>query len=111
MTATSEEPYEETPEEIERFWKDAEALGTVRWFGMSWQAPVCTPRTKVRTPVGFHCSYCERVFERTDQGIRLPHMGTPEHPPNKHFSYYHRTCWMETVLGPSWRGFTGEGGR
>jgi hypothetical protein len=74
-----------------------EELGTVRWFGESWGAPVCDPRTHVDTPVGSACwghahmhgPLRPKAIEDGDQGVTIP---GPDGP-----GAYHLDCWLHEV--------------
>ena len=50
-----------------------EDLGTVRWFGETWLAPVCDPRAHVPTPVGERCLDCRVTIEQGDRGVTIPY--------------------------------------
>lgn len=80
---------------------DDDDLGTVRWFGDSWQAPVCDPRTHVDTPTGLFCTECGKPIDGDDQGVTLdllPGAGVPwTRAP------WHLRCWLAQVLGPNAR--------
>ena len=43
-------------------------LGTVRWFGESWGAPINDPRSHVTTPVDERCIECLLLIKSDDQG-------------------------------------------
>jgi hypothetical protein len=51
---------------------DDEGPGTTRWFGPSWGAPVCDPRTHIDTPLLIQCIVCDEWFHFGDQGITTP---------------------------------------
>lgn len=46
-------------------------IGTLRWFGPSWGAPVNDPRAEVAAPVGDLCAECREPLTALDQGIVL----------------------------------------
>jgi hypothetical protein len=77
-----------------------EELGTVRWFGESWGAPVCDPRTHVDTPVGRPCAghghmhgpLRPEAIEDGDQGVTVPWLGVP-----RERLVYHLDCWLHEV--------------
>lgn len=73
-------------------------LGTVRWFGTSWGAPVCDPRTHVTLTIRRHCVMCGESIRALDRGVTIPRGDQPGER-----SYYHLACWMETILGPDWQ--------
>lgn len=77
----------------------SEDLGTVRWFGESWGAPVCDPRTHIETPVGMVCighphlhneqnRYAGILSE--DQGITMP-------GPDGERVAFHLDCWLHEI--------------
>jgi hypothetical protein len=79
-----------------------DGLGTVRWFGEDWGAPVCDPRTHVPTPVGAPCAGHDHLHNlgRTvaikagDQGVLIPYLdggGLGQ------VIAYHLTCWLHEV--------------
>lgn len=63
-------------------------IGTVRWFGETWNAPVNDPRSHIPTPVGERC-VCGLSIHADDEGIRV--ISSPDG-----FAYYHLLCfWRE----------------
>lgn len=44
-------------------------IGTMRWFGQSWGAPVNDPRAEMSVPLGERCVRCDEDFEHGDQGF------------------------------------------
>lgn len=68
--------------------EEEEYLGTLRWFGTTWHAPVCDPRTHIETPVGLRCARCEEIIIRVDRGITLV-----THPKLA----WHRDCWLREL--------------
>lgn len=44
----------------------------MKWFGRSWNAPICKPEDKVPTPKGQVCMFCDREIKYLDQGVMLP---------------------------------------
>jgi hypothetical protein len=81
-------------------------IGTTRWFGLSWGAPVCDPRTHIEIPIGVPCGLCGIAFRDGDQGISLP-MGFASVEEAQAFIDsgqrprvdYHQECQMMLVLG------------
>lgn len=77
---------------------DEDDIGTVRWFGESWKAPICDPRAHVGTPVGMNCSghdhlhgpLSEKIRE-SDQGIMVPFLG------ENRYVAYHLQCWFHEL--------------
>lgn len=47
---------------------------TLRWFGRSWNAPICQPEERVDSPVGRPCLGCNLPILAEDQGVMLPFM-------------------------------------
>jgi hypothetical protein len=70
-------------------------LGSTRWFGQSWGAPVCDPATKTAIPLDHLCDQCGLKFLVTDRGLLVRSLG-PEP-----YVYYHFDCFMGIVLGPT----------
>lgn len=48
-------------------------LGTVRWFGPTWGAPMNDPRTEIPTPVSDLCIDCGKPIVDGDRGVTLPY--------------------------------------
>jgi hypothetical protein len=71
-------------------------IGTVRWFGDSWGAPVCEPRTHIETPVGDDCAGCERAIQAEDIGITMPSVSVADALGRATF---HLDCFMREVVG------------
>jgi hypothetical protein len=47
-------------------------IGTVRWFGEPWGAPVCEdPRARILTPLEVPCAFCGTAFRHGDQGVSI----------------------------------------
>ena len=46
-------------------------IGTVRWFGPSWGAPVCDPRAEISVPLGESCVRCGEDFDHGDRGFAI----------------------------------------
>lgn len=68
--------------------EDPEPAGTVRWFGPSWHAPICEPRTHVETPVERRCARCEEDINYGDRGITLT--------TNPKLAW-HLRCWLREL--------------
>lgn len=64
-------------------------IGTVRWFGRSWGAAVCDPRTHIDTPVGHICPWDGSDIEPRDRGINVAG------PDGR--SSYHLACFLYAV--------------
>jgi hypothetical protein len=82
----------------------SEDIGTVRWFGRSWNAPINDPRAEIPVPTGKLCIHCSKDIEASDSGVRLVHMGRiGDSPARQAFSHFHFDCWMNNILGPGWK--------
>lgn len=68
-------------------------LGTVRWFGRSWDAPVCDERTHVATPRGEACDECRVPIRLGQEGIGVPGATGGYH-------WWHLDCWLRMIVGP-----------
>jgi len=66
-------------------------IGTVRWFGESWGAPINDPRAEVPVPLTDLCEACRDSFNAASQGIQMPYVGR-EAPAS-----YHLTCWLRSI--------------
>jgi hypothetical protein len=82
-------------------------LGTVRWFGESWGAPMCEEATHIYTPVGMVCEGHNHMhpfggrspfIEEGDQGITLPYI--PSEGAVQRIAY-HLDCWLHEIGVPS----------
>lgn len=76
-------------------------LGTVRWFGASWLAPVCRADAHINTPLGELCLQCEEALESGDQGIGVPFMSGQRPRPEPRMVWYHLRCWLEAIGAPN----------
>lgn len=79
---------------------DDDDIGTLRWFGESWGAPVCDPRAHVPTPIGWTCIGHEHMhkvrsslIEEADQGVTMPSSYHGEATTVA----YHLDCWLHEV--------------
>lgn len=69
-----------------------EDIGTVRWFGESWGAPVCDPRAHVETPMDETCAWGSGApIKPGDQGVGVPDGSTGL------YVWYHLDCWMRVI--------------
>lgn len=66
-----------------------EHVGTVRWFGRSWSAPVCEPAAHIATPVGATCPFDGSDIDADDRGIIVPGTDGPV--------VYHLACFLYTI--------------
>lgn len=65
----------------------------MKWFGESWNAPVCDPENKVETPVGDTCMHCADGIEATNQGVMMPFWDGVAH----RMVSYHRLCLLQNM--------------
>ena len=77
--------------------KHEDDIGTIRWWGKSWNAPVNHPLAEIPVPVGDSCARCNRTIVDGDQGITVPHMPFP--PDTRTTSSWHFKCWMHEIVG------------
>jgi hypothetical protein len=85
-------PYEElTRAKRER----DDGIGTVRWFGESWGAPINDPRAQISNPVDTKCIDCGRYIESDDQGVGILSVGI-DHSLDG-YVYYHLDCFMRML--------------
>lgn len=68
-------------------------IGTVRWFGESWRAPINDPRAEIPIPVGEQCIYCHLPIVSDDQGISVPG------PPTGRV-VFHKDCFFDEIGVP-----------
>lgn len=66
---------------------DDDDIGTVRWFGKTWHAPVNDPRTQVLTPIGAKCVECGIEIGDNASGLVL----------NAGAVVYHRECFFRAL--------------
>lgn len=84
-------------------WRDSmsdDDIGTVRWFGESWGAPICDPRAHVDTPVGQDCAGHDhlhgpvsRKIREGDQGVTVPFFSAKA----PGILAYHLQCWFHEL--------------
>lgn len=65
-----------------------------RWFGESWDAPVCDLATHAATPVGETCPDCGGGIFEGHQGLLIPWAEDGVE------RAYHLKCFLRDVLGP-----------
>jgi len=82
-----------------------DVIGTVRWFGKSWGAPVCDPRAHIPTPIGSRCEGCGHPVTEDDNGVTMPYWDGTSRPG---FVAFHRECNLRHVMGCS-ASLRGEG--
>ena len=69
-------------------------IGTLRWFGASWGAPVNDPRAEIPTPTGEKCIYCHLRIGPHDNGISIPYMDDGFATTR---AAYHRECFLASI--------------
>lgn len=76
-------------------------IGTVRWFGEDWGAPVCDPRAHIPVPVGMVCVGHDHMHDDRsvgiapeDQGVTVPHLA--EGGLTGRIAY-HLDCWLHEI--------------
>jgi hypothetical protein len=72
-------------------------IGTVRWFGDSWGAPMNDPRARIDTPTHRQCLGCFRWIESDAQGVQIA--ASPEVAPEGTV-VYHLDCFLEEIGVP-----------
>ncbi len=50
-------------------------MSPLRWFGLSWGAPICEPQYHTSTPIGVPCHVCGTPMAKDAQGCVLPFAG------------------------------------
>lgn len=75
---------------------DDDDIGTVRWFGQSWHAPINDPRAEVPVPVNQDCMSCHLPIGSDDQGVEIPYYsgGYAERQP------WHKNCFFDEIGVP-----------
>lgn len=68
---------------------DYDDIGTVRWFGPTWNAPVNDERAHVDTP-DEPCELCDKPFDGDDRGVGVPYVGHG-------YCWYHLACWGQMI--------------
>lgn len=76
---------------------DDDDIGTVRWFGESWGAPICDWRAHIDNPGAARCLDCNHYIESDDQGIST--VASLSIDPSGRV-YYHLDCFLR-MLGIS----------
>jgi hypothetical protein len=72
---------------------DEELDTGLRWFGVSWNAPICREDRHEPVPVGQPCSQCEQPIQADASGILMWHMG--ENPVEDGYKPYHYECFSK----------------
>jgi hypothetical protein len=68
-------------------------LGTVRWFGPSWGAPVNREAALVDTPVGRDCVMGDGPIKAEDRGVTVPYLSST----HQDVAVYHLPCFLEQM--------------
>lgn len=76
-----------------------ESIGTVRWFGPTWGAPINDPRAEISVPLGENCIACEEAFDHGDEGVAIA--ASVEIAENGQV-FYHRWCFFEELGIPKY---------
>lgn len=71
-----------------------EDLGTVRWWGESWGAPVCDERIHIPTPVREKCAECGRLIHEGHRGASILYVATGE------YQHWHLGCSLRALGVP-----------
>jgi hypothetical protein len=67
----------------------------MKWFGESWDAPVCEIVDHVATPVGEKCLHCDEPIAEGDYGVVIPLVdGNATIPIPEHYA-----CFMRRIIG------------
>jgi hypothetical protein len=45
---------------------------TMKWFGVSWGAPMCADCPQVPPPVGEFCTHCDEALAQAEQEAKEP---------------------------------------
>ena len=71
-----------------------EDIGTVRWWGLSWNAPVNDPRAEIPFPVGAFCKEesggCGFPIVPGDSGVSIPYLAGE-------YQHFHRECFLRMI--------------
>jgi hypothetical protein len=43
---------------------------TIKWFGTTWGAPLCSQCPEIPVPVGLQCVHCDDAFTHEDSGVQ-----------------------------------------
>ena len=75
----------------------SDELGTLRWFGATWGAPVNDPRAEIPVPLGEDCLRCHFLFDSADRGLAVA-ASTEISASGQVF--YHLECWLDELGVP-----------
>lgn len=67
----------------------------IHWFGPSWGAPMCEPKSRILLPIGRTCIGCKDPFEPSARGVRLPLIEGTDDAPRASLCYWHLDCFLE----------------
>lgn len=67
----------------------------MKWFGKSWDAPICGDTEHVDTPTDKLCFCCQEPIAENDQGLIIPYLGktTDTEEP------WHTRCLLLSIVG------------
>lgn len=68
-------------------------IGTTRWFGQSWHAPINDPRAEIPVPVDENCIYCHMPIRSDDAGLSVPGPPTGQ-------VVFHKECFFDEIGVP-----------
>jgi hypothetical protein len=74
------------PDEVQ---PEPDDIGTVRWFGVSWGAPVNDPRAWIETPRSAVCLGCGVWIKNGEQGMQIPSTDG--------FVFFHLDCFLKDI--------------
>lgn len=80
-------------------------LGTLRWWGASWGAPMCQPEAKVEVPLGKIChGGCDLPINLNQQGVGIPIVDVTLLPDygvlwrdGMPYGHYHLACFLRLL--------------
>lgn len=73
----------------------------MKWFGPTWNAPICMSETKAATPVGRACAACGIEIKGGDRGMLIPTVFDDGiEPPETTSLPWHLACMLRTVCAP-----------
>ncbi len=71
----------------------------MRWFGPSWNAPVCFVADSVAVPVGRLCHSCDRPIDYQALGLLITQQPDLLEPETE--QVWHLTCYRRYLFGPT----------
>lgn len=75
---------------------DQGPVGTVRWWGESWGAPICDPRNHVATPVTAQCAECGLMIRAGHRGVSVPTVLGADTEAWE-YRHWHLECWLKSM--------------